>query len=205
MDPNEMARVKSVVPGSSAEKDGFRAGDEIRSLDGEMIVSVADLQWVLHEAGDAASLEARVLRSASAKPDEFWDKILILPLKLTLAPGWRARGDISWRASSWDLRRMTTGGMLLDALPAAERTKLGIADAAMALVAKHVGQYGAQAAAKNAGFRQGDVIVAAGGRTDVRTETEWMTWLVNAKKPGDTVPVTVLRDGKSVELTLPMQ
>ena len=93
----------------------------------------------------------------------------------------------------------------LETVPAEERTKLGIEDGAMALRAKHVGQYGEHAAAKNAGFRQGDVVVALNGRDDVKSETEWMTWLVNAKKAGEKVPVTVLRGGEKIELTLPMQ
>lgn len=197
MDPKGRARVASVVPGSSAEKDGFRAGDEIATLSGVPVLSIADVQWYLNSGGDDPRNgvgDAEVVRDGKT-----------VPLKLTLSNGWSRSGDISWRATSWDLRRMTTGGMLLETVPAEERTKLGIKDGAMALRAKHVGQYGEHAAAKNAGFKQGDVVVALNGRTDVMSETEWMTWLVNAKKPGEKVPVTVLRGGEKVELTLPMQ
>jgi len=200
MDPKSTARVLRVTPGSSAERDGFRAGDEILGLGTCFVSSIADIQWVLQHADSAGSLSVEVARPTN--DPAFAD----LPdLKLTLPYGWRSADDISWRASSWDLRRMTTGGMLLEALPADERAKLAIQDGAMALVAKHVGQYGEHAAAKNAGFQQGDVIVAVDGRTDVMTETAWMTWLVNAKKPGEKVAVTVLRDGKKLELVLPMQ
>src|SRR5262249_24969526 len=35
LDPEEMAKVERVASGSSAERDGFRPGDEIVSLDGQ--------------------------------------------------------------------------------------------------------------------------------------------------------------------------
>lgn len=197
MDPKGRARVARVLPGSSAEKDGYRAGDEIVAIGGVPMLSIADVQWQLNAGGDdprSGASDAEVLRDGKT-----------IAMKLTLSDSWSRNDDISWRATSWDLRRMTTGGMLLENVPAEERAKLGVADGAMALRAKHVGQYGEHAAAKNAGFRQGDVVVAVNGRSDVRSETEWMTWLVNAKKPGEKVPVTVLRGGEKVELTLPMQ
>jgi S1-C subfamily serine protease len=174
---------------------GFQSGDDIVALNGTPILSVADVQWVLNgfTAGGTESVTATVRRGEKTVS-------VILP-----TPSPKSPSDISWRASSWDLRRMTTGGMLLKSLPAEERAKLKIADGAMALFAEHVGQYGEHAAAKNAGFRKGDVVVSVDGRTDVMTETAWLTWLVNARKPGDKIPVVVLRDGKRLELTLPMQ
>ena len=196
MDPKAGARVASVVKGSSAETDGFRAGDEIVALGGVPMLSIADLQWHLDAGvGDPKSVvsDAEVLRGGKS-----------VSLDLTLGKGWARNDDISWRATSWGLRRMTTGGMLLEPLPAADRAKAGVKDGAMALRAKHVGQYGEHAVAKNAGFKKDDVVVAVAGRTDVMTETAWMTWLVNATKPGDKVPVRLLREGKTVELTLPM-
>jgi hypothetical protein len=212
MDPKNSTRLQSVTPGSSAESDGFRANDVIegiggvRDLDvGQPVLSVADIQWALHSAGERESISVLVSRPVRTDARAKWGGAKTFPLTLSLPRGWRSKGDISWRASSWDLRRMTTGGMLLEALPAEERAKLGIKDGAMALVAKHVGQYGEHAAAKNAGFQKGDVVVSVNGRTDVMTETAWLTWLVNAKKPGEKIPVVVLRDGKKLELTLPIQ
>jgi len=194
MDPKGKARIQSVVAGSRAEQDGFRAGDELDSLGGEPMLSIADIQWKLHNMPDMWKEPAYVVRNGED-----------VHLTMTFVSGWRRGDDISWRASSWGLRRMTTGGMLLEALPAEERAKLSIKDGAMALVAKYVPQNGEHAAAKNAGFQKGDVVVSVDGRTDVMTETQWLTGLVNAKKPGEKIPVVVLRDGKKLELTLPMQ
>ena len=50
MDMDEMATVKGVVGDSVAEKSGFQAGDKILRLDGQPLISIADLQWVVHNA-----------------------------------------------------------------------------------------------------------------------------------------------------------
>jgi hypothetical protein len=193
-DPKEKATVLKVAAGSTAASDGFQPGDEIATLKEQPLLSIADVQWVLHNAGDSGRLTAEVLRAGKK-----------LNMVLTLEAGWRRRGDISWRATSWDLRRMTTGGMRLDNLSAEERAKLGLAEKVLALRARHVGEYGAHAAAKNAGFRKGDVLVEVDGKSDPLTESQLMSRFANEKHPGDRVPVVVLREGKRLPLELPIQ
>ena len=197
MDPKRATIVKSVEAGSSAAKDGFVAGDEIQELDGQSMGSIADMQWVLQNAGVAASVKATVFHEGK--------RIGMPPETLTLPPGWRTKDDISWRATSWDLRRMLTGGMLLEDVPDEERAKLGLDKTSMALRAKHVGQYGEHAVAKNAGFVKDDLIVAVAGRSVRTSESALFASLAKTTKPGDKVAVTVLRDGKKTELTLLMQ
>ena len=194
LDPQEKARVSEVTAGSSAQKDGFQAGDEILSLAGQPLLSIGDIQWVLHNAGKTDKLSAEVLRG---------DKKITLPL--TLAAGWREKGDISWRATSWDLRRMTTGGLLLDSLTDDERKSAKLEEKVLALRIKHAGEYGNHAAAKNAGFRKGDILVELDGSSAPLTESELMVAMMNGKRPGDKVPAVVLREGKRIELKLPIQ
>jgi hypothetical protein len=194
LDPKEKATVKRVDVGSPAEKDGFRPGDELLTLEGQPLLSIADLQWVLHNVGETAALKAVVKRDGRT-----------MPLTITLAKGWRQRYDLSWRASSWDLRRMTTGGMRLEEMPSEDRMKAGLADTALALRVKHVGQFGPHAAAKQAGFQTGDILVNVNGKSAHLSESDLMATLAKEKRPGDKVPVTVLRDGTKIELTLPMQ
>ncbi len=86
MDTKEKARVSEVQEHSSAEKDGFKAGDDIVSLAGQAIISLADIQWILHNADETGALKAEVKRQGK------W-----VPLTLTLAPGWRTKNDVSWR------------------------------------------------------------------------------------------------------------
>jgi hypothetical protein len=196
LDPKEKAVVARVLPDSSAAKDGFRAGDSLVTLSGQAILSIADVQWVLHNcvAGEPTALAAQVLRDG--KP---------VDLKLSLPEGWRAKGDISWRASSWDLRRMVTGGMLLEDVSDEDRAKLGIDKTSMALRAKHVGQYGEHAVAKNAGCRKDDVVVAFGGHTERMSESALLAAMTRSTKPGDKVAITVLRGGERIEMSLAMQ
>ena len=97
--------------------------------------------------------------------------------------------------------RRTQARMLSDA----DREKFGIPDGAMALQVKHVGQYGPHAAAKKAGFQQGDVLVEFAGRNDLLTDSALLAYGVTHHLPGETVKVVVLRDGERVSLTLPMQ
>ena len=193
MDPTEAAVVKRVLPGSAAEKAGFQDSDELMSLEGQRLLSIADVQWVLHNTPSAATLTAVVRRDMAT-----------VPLQLSLADGWRRQGDLSWRATSWDLRRMTTGGMRLDTATADQRQDHGIPVGQLALRVRHVGQYGEHALAKRAGFLQGDLIVEIDGRSDPLRESDLFARLVN-RPIGTEVPVSVLREGRRVTLMLKTQ
>jgi hypothetical protein len=194
LDPKERATVQLVEAGSLAEKAGLKAGDAIRTMAGQALLSIADVQWVLHNAkpeGDELPLEV----SRGGKTEK---------LRLSLPAGWRRAGDIAWRASAWTLRRMATGGILLEELTADERAKLKVGDG-MALRAKHVGEYGPHAAAKNAGVRKGDIVVSWDGKTDLTRDTDVLLHGLTARKAGEKIPVVVLRDGKKMTFQLPMQ
>ncbi len=194
LDPKEMARVKRIVPGSPAEKDGFQVGDEILAVNGQPMLSIADVQWALHHAGETDSLHVKVSRNGQR-----------MPVTLNLEKGWRQRDSFSWRATTWELRRMVTGGLVLEDLTDGERRKTGLDEKSLALRVKHVGQYGAHAAGKQAGFHQGDIVVAADGRSERLSESNLIAYLLNGKRPGDRVPVTVRREGREIKLMLPMQ
>ncbi|MEZ6132202.1 MAG: Trx7/PDZ domain-containing (seleno)protein [Planctomycetaceae bacterium] len=197
LDPNERATVKSVVPNSFAAEAGFRAGDRIQSLNGQPLLSMADVQWVLDQADPAgATLTASVLRGDAAAPQQ---------MSWTLPSGWRHKDDIDWRASSWGLRRMVTGGMKLDALTAEERADLRIDDRQMALRVQHVGMYGKHAVAKNAGVKKGDVLVSYGSQDDLMTSGAVLAWGIQHTTPGEDLPITLLRNGKPVKLKIRMQ
>jgi hypothetical protein len=63
---------------------------------------------------------------------------------LKLADGWRRRDDLSWRASTWGLRREALGGMFLKPVDAK--------DPAKGLRIEHVGRFAPHDGAKRAGF-----------------------------------------------------
>ncbi len=68
LDPKERAKVQRVEVGSLAEKAGFKQGDNILSLQGQPLLSIADVQWVLHQAApEGATLKAVVKRTAPTR------------------------------------------------------------------------------------------------------------------------------------------
>ena len=100
---------------------------------------------------------------------------------------------------------MTTGGMVL-IQPAAETlaaAKLSAGE--MALEVKSVGKFGPHAAAQNAGFQPGDLIVSYDNQTDFKSEADLFLYAVNQKKTGDKVSVDVVRKGQRKTLRLPIQ
>ncbi|MBC7966172.1 MAG: PDZ domain-containing protein [Fuerstia sp.] len=195
LDPDYRATVKTVQPDTIAAKAGFQAGDAILSLQGQPLLSLADLQWVLH-ATPAAGGKLNAIVDRSGTQTE---------LTVSLPDGWRELDDISWRVSAWGLRRMATGGLVLEPVAADERGKHGIPSDGMALRVKHVGQYGPHAAAKNAGFQKDDVVVKYDSRSDLLTDSDVLRFGVTQHAPGDNVPVEVIRGEKRLTLQLPMQ
>lgn len=196
LDPKTRATVLSVENGSPTSRAGFRAGDVIESLDSQPLLSMADVQSVLHQAKPEGATIKAVVRRGQASTE----------LALVLPAGWRRRDDVSWRTSTWGLRRMALGGMVLETLPADERAKIAAPEGEMALRVKFVGQgAGPHGAAQRAGFRTRDVIVAFDGRNDLSRETDLLAYALTSHKVGQRVPVTLLRNGKRLIIHLPMQ
>lgn len=192
MDPKSAVTVQEVVDDSWADQAGFQAGDQIRKLDGQPIISMADMQWVLHHADNQDKLAASVERSGQK-----------LDLTLNLPEGWRETGDVSWRVTSWAKSRMVLGGLRLESLPADEAKRID--DPGVSLRVRVVGQFNEHAAGKRAGFKKDDVIVAIDGLTEPMSESQLFAHLLRTKESGDKVDVVVLRDGNRRNLKLPIQ
>jgi len=195
LDPAEMATVKKVTANSTAEKAGFKEGDEIVTLDNQPLLSIADVQWVLHHAADTDKLQAEVKRKGKT-----------IQLTLPLQTGWRQRDDIDWRVTTWAFRGNMAGGAVFESATAKQRKQAGVNDnSQMALRIRSLGRYGKHAAARRAGFREGDIVISYAGKTNLLRETDLLTYAVNAHQPGDKVSVTVYRKGKIINLRMPIQ
>ena len=194
LDPGHAARIREVLAGSAAAEAGFQPGDDLVRLAGQPLLSIADVQWVLHNAEDAATLAAEVRRDGQTER-----------LTLELPEGWRSQSDIAWRPTSWNLRRIAAGGLRLLPATAQQRKELGVSGESMALVVDHVGQYGEHAQAKNAGFHKGDVLVEFDGRSDLRGETDLFAHVLKNRMPGERVEIDVIRDGKRHTIRLQMK
>jgi hypothetical protein len=194
LDPAQVARVNDVAAGSAAAEAGLVKGDEITAANGQPLLSIADFSWVLHRSPESGTLKLSVRRAGANKE-----------LELALKDGWRLKSNISGRAGTWPMRGMGAGGMLLTDLSDEEREKRGLDRTTLALFVKHLGDNGPHGAAKKAGFQKDDVLVAVDGVTQRTTESEMLGRLLVAHPKKDEVKATVLRGGKRVDLTLPIQ
>ncbi len=192
--PDRVARVVRVQPGSPASAAGFEPGDDLTALAGQPLVSAADVSWALHRHPDTGPITARVLRAGGERT-----------VRMDLPSGWRARADISRRVGTWGMRAMATGGLQLEDVGDADRVRLGMGTDSLALRVLHAGEYGEHAAAKKAGFRKGDILVAVDGRTGRMTESVLIGEILGRHPPGRRLEAVVLRDGVRLELGLPVQ
>ena len=192
--PEAVVKVEAVIPGSPVALAGVKAGDELVSLAGQPLISIADVSWVLHHASNAADLAATVKNGNSVRM-----------IKISLPNGWRNKTDISRRNTAWQLRGLATGGLVLEDLSNEARVQRGLNDQQLALLIKFVGQYGKHAAAKEAGFRKDDVITELDGKSKRMSESEIIGALLETHEPGDRVKAIVLREGQPQILSLPIQ
>ncbi len=192
--PDQIASITAVAPGSIAAQAGLQAGDELISLGGQPLVSIADVAWVLHRAPESGLLSAMVKRGNRSQT-----------MSLTLPAQWREHSDISRRVGTWTMRGMASGGLTLEDLSDADRLQRGLTKDQLALRVKGVGQYNKHAAAKNAGFQKEDVIVAIAGLQTRLTEGQYLGRILQAHQVGAKLNTTVLRGEQRVELKLPMQ
>lgn len=194
MDPRERATVASVQKGTAADRAGLKAGDRIVAMDGQPILSTADIQWVLHNAREPGKVTVQVDRGGSTSR-----------LTLDLEAGWRRKDEFTWRTIVWSMRHKLAGTGEIKAVPADERPKLGIPDNAMALRIEAIPPNWVKDRNPTAGpLQKGDVIVEVDGRKDLMTESEYLAYLMQ-RKPGSKVTIVYLRNGKkqNLQLTLP--
>lgn len=190
----EIAKVSEVVPASPAAGAGIQSGDEIVSVNGEPLISIADFSWALHRAPSVTSLSLVVKRGGESKA-----------IKLDLPEGWRRKSDVTLRASIWPMRGMALGGLRIEPLGDEKRKKANLAAGSLALHVINLGQYGMHAAAKKAGFQKDDVVVEIDGLSSQMTECQIIDHLLENHFPGEIVKVIVLRGAEKKSLELPMQ
>lgn len=176
-------RVEAVTSESAAARAGLTAGDVVLSVDGQPIISHADVQWALHHV-TADHVKIAVEREGSATPVE---------LRLALAEGWR-RGDASWRES----RRTLRPGFSSTRLEAPRRRALDIPDGVMALEVGHVFGGGL----RRGGVVRGDVLVSVADTADDWREGDLLLFLRSTYAVRDDVPIVVLREGERHSITI---
>jgi serine protease Do len=187
-DLDDGLRITQVAAGSPAAAAGLAAGDELVSLRGQPLISLADIQWALHTAPQNGQLAVQAQRDGRT-----------LVKTIAVRGDWK-KSDIAWRASSWYSLRQ---GVKFDPLPAADKKSRGVADDRLALVVKNLFGNGGPKV-KEAGLAMNDVIVAIDGKSEAMNESDFLTYLRLTHGPKDSVKFTILRGSERQEITIPM-
>ena len=188
MDPKEGLTVQSVSADSPAAKAGLAAGDELVAINGQPLISLADVQWVLHTSPNETKLAISLKRDGKT-----------LDKTIELSGNWKET-DIGWRTTTWFGLRQ---GLKLDPPTPEERKKHGLADKEAGLIVR--GLFGpGPAPLQKAGLAANDVILAVDGKPVPATESQFLTSLRLQKWPGDSVKLTIARGSERKELTIPM-
>jgi len=175
-------KIAAVVDGSPAEDAGLKAGMEITHINGQVIASIADMQWALNPLPNA---EATVTITTAEDNDHL----------VSLKPGWKA-SDFSWRGSMWSAPPQVN--VFLPPLPDEKREGLDIPADQSPLEVRWINrEQPGGIAAYDAGLRVGDIVTAIDDMPlkDMNHRNFMMHLKLNYN-PGDTVALKVLREGR---------
>lgn len=184
IDPKDGLKINKVIPGSAAAKAGLKPGQQISYINNQLILSIADIQWVLHNLPNTAT-NISVFASGS---DRF--------LNLTTQPGWK-KTDVSWRGSMGSVSPFL--GVWAPTATPQELSELNLANGQNALKVKWInrGTQGGREVFK-AGLREGDFILALNNKPFDNTITpqRFTTHIKLNYKSGQKLPITIMRNGK---------
>ena len=195
IDPVDGRKVSAIAADSPAAHAGLQEGDEILVLNGQAITSIADMQWVFHNASNEGdSFEFDVRRGGK-----------IEVAKVSIEAGWK-RTDISWRGSLWSMP--PSMGIWT---PTANPEELGRQNApqtTQALVARWINRSRPVAkAATEAGLRTGDLILGVPG-FDVPVDDGPLPFH-NALRMNfhseSILPLEILRNGRKEVIRIPLE
>jgi serine protease Do len=185
LDVNDGLLVKRVREGSPAATAGLKPGDELISLQGQPLVSQGDIQWALHHLPREAKLAVRFRRNGE-----------VVEKTIPLSGEWR-RTEVSWRDSLAGIRP----GIFLRPVSQGERKQNGVAEGGMALGVRYV----QGPAAQKSGIRQGDVVVAVDGLTNLLGEGDFLAHIRLTKAGADSARLTIKRKGEERTIELPLK
>jgi len=190
LDPMRCASVTQIVKGSVAQSAGFQVGDQITTLNGQAILSIADVQWALHQLPISSGKVIAQVRRGDTE----------VRIGIDLPTNWKEEEDISWRESAWGLRKMALGGMFFKPSTSEARVKAEVQLEDMAFTVQHVGGYPPHDRAKKAGISKGDVIIEFDGRKDFKSEADMIAHGLNQVAPSTDVTIKIRRGAELISV-----
>lgn len=190
IDQSDGRTISEVASGSAAATAGLQAGQEINLINGQAISSIADMQWVLHHQPNSDDAAVRITLADGTQST------------VALAEGWKVT-DISWRGSLYSVSPVIR--IWMPPLNSFDKEKRGLSDETNALLVKWIntGSPSGQAA-KKAGLKNGDLVMEFDGQPVAGNHARFLTQLKLNYKVGDTVPLTILRGKKRMQIELPL-
>ena len=185
MDPEEVATILTVQKGSIADKARLRIGDRIKHINGQPILSTADIQWILHHAGDPGLLDLDIERKSRSKS-----------VKVRLHKGWRLRMK-DWRYLVPLMQGYLVNFRGQEADPET-RKRLGLNDDHLAFKVSWVNQWTRRPTSP---LRDGDIIIAIDGNRRWVSMGTFTSFLFR-KPSGHMVRLAVIRSGKIENLVI---
>jgi serine protease Do len=193
IDPKDGRKIQTVAADSAAAKAGLVVGDEITHVAGQPITSIADIQWPLHNLpqGDT-SIDITVLHDGQPATKT-----------LALTSGWK-KTNFLWRKSRQSLHPQP--GFWPTPLNDKQVKDLGPAVPAGAkpLRVQFIDKIHPEGqAVRSAGLKEGDVIIAVNGQPSTFATPDAFQMDVRLNhKGGDVLKLTILRNGKAMEIPL---
>ncbi|MHC4492383.1 MAG: PDZ domain-containing protein, partial [Planctomycetota bacterium] len=194
----DQTRVKTVEPGSAAERTGLRAGDRLVRLAETRPATLGDVQRVLHETPNrTTTIRIGWVRGDGDRPASGL---------LRLEKGWKEATPLvySWRASKWPLSpKPGFGGRMLTP---EQRASHGLSEATFAFRVGYIVTWGPDAHtgrnAARAGISMEDIVVSVGGKCDFENMGHFHAWFRLTQKPGTEIPVELIREGRRLTVKL---
>lgn len=178
LDNKHKARITKVEPESFAAKAGLQPGDEIETLHGQPLLSIADLQWALQHFPDAGGALACVVRRGEKQ----------VPLAMELPKLWRRAEDFGWRYRMAGYAAWLWAGVSLQDHAQGVR-----------VAQKAPGWFKRENKKAKRAFQVGDIITTVDG-TSGMDRSALLAYLMRDVRLGAKVKLKVLRKGESVDV-----
>lgn len=188
MDRVRGTQIKAILDGSPAANTKLKKGDQIKTMNGQLISSIADIQWVLHKLPNQPTQIAFETQTGSKHT-------------ISVAKGWK-KYDVSWRGSMWSVSPMLR--VWTPELEPKRLRALKIEKPRTAFLVRWIntGSKGGKSAFAS-GLRHGDILIEYEGKPiEKMTPQQFNAYIKLNYKVGQKLPVTVLRKGKRIKIDI---